>query len=975
MSNEFVDTKIIECNRLHSEEALSNNNENSALWTNNLTDVIHLDAGDKISVHGAMISERGAGQATSIEIKGQSLGFTQTFTGITNISGINASSDLPSGFEELKLNLSNPVIEVRDDTANFKMGYYVNMNGHNYIQLPRRWWYNETRLAYNFTNRDDRVHYGMPLCDLFLNDSYALFDDYYQLGGGPGDGLGSGQYDFNGSLTKVKNDNSRFTIMVRKDTYYSEESASGNLGDEYFRDPEVFEYYPYAELKEVKVEKGFNSPEFIAEDITRQLQKVVKEKIFEKRADLDKTQNPTRMGFPAVISKTIETETYKVFNCAGIYAINDDTTATNKTKESYEYYMNGSTHNGSTNTNGSGFEYIKNYHIVGCKRPELYTTGRLLNRLDDNVYQNVKGTHLRTPYYGITDAFGNTGMVTDVRYNQSRVDEWYAFIKAQEKYPEVFNIFSDSRTPYDDGDSIDNCRWFHMNRLRNASMYLSPAGPEQTGEQLGWGGYRVPTQWNASGHQLCSVIVPFEYDEEQKDTFYNKPDESLGQRSYGCFGRSHDGHIMVFPTETNGCGSTLFDMLFAGSYAGDRLEEGRKCGYDIHFSAVGNAWCLPYSGFNQFPVGNDSRAKDLYDYNIARNNGRPLSVYKTQTVNLKTQLYLGADAPRLDWDGTNFSISDLHTAMNRGNDFASNNPYTDAEKDPQLGFDDVVYKINPVELGEDWTPARMPIGSGEINITITKNGSDHIYATKKLNENLEPWTIYDSLCGVNIEDFGLTEKQWAGTLWDLLGFSYKQFHSETNNRLKRISYNNANDLSVITTNAEINEGDTKIYYQNLFGAPMMKNMLPLIAVMRDKNKVDKNIYNAPIVQKTQSIKIIADNLPTRMIRGYYTIRSNIMEETSFIGGKKNNTTMPIVSIVDKVNGDGDFYFQQESSLQFTITKPLRLASVMCSVHDPDGSYANVSEQSTILFKVQKDRRNTFNVAQELLQEQQQQPPQ
>jgi len=151
----------------------------------------------------------------------------------------------------------------------------------------------------------------------------------------------------------------------------------------------------------------------------------------------------------------------------------------------------------------------------------------------------------------------------------------------------------------------------------------------------------------------------------------------------------------------------------------------------------------------------------------------------------------------------------------------------------------------------------------------------------------------------------------------------------------------------------------------------MKNMLPLIAAMKDKNNVEQNIYNPPIIQKTQSIRLIADNLPTRMIRGYYTIRSNIMEETPFVGGKINNTTMPIVTIVDKINGDGDFYFQQESSLQFTITKPLRLASITCSVHDPDGSYANVSEQSTILFKVQKDVRNTFNVAQELLEEQQQ----
>ena len=123
-----------------------------------------------------------------------------------------------------------------------------------------------------------------------------------------------------------------------------------------------------------------------------------------------------------------------------------------------------------------------------------------------------------------------------------------------------------------------------------------------------------------------------------------------------------------------------------------------------------------------------------------------------------------------------------------------------------------------------------------------------------------------------------------------------------------------------------------------------------------------------VIHKTQSITILAQNLPTRMIRGYYTIRSNIMEGTPFTGGKVNNTTMPVIGIVDKINGDGDFYFGQEGSLQFTITKPLRLASLSVSIHDPDGSYARTSDQSTILFKVQKPVETMFNVAEQIFQE-------
>ncbi len=100
MSNAYTDIQVIECNRNHSEEARSGNETNFSLWTNNLQDIVHLEPGDKVSVHGAMISERGAGQSSSIEIKGQSLGFTQTLEH-TILDGRNASDELPTGYEKI----------------------------------------------------------------------------------------------------------------------------------------------------------------------------------------------------------------------------------------------------------------------------------------------------------------------------------------------------------------------------------------------------------------------------------------------------------------------------------------------------------------------------------------------------------------------------------------------------------------------------------------------------------------------------------------------------------------------------------------------------------------------------------------------------------------------------------------------------------------------------------------------------------
>ena len=103
MADAYTDLRVVECNRLHSEEASTNNNENFALWTNNLQDIVHLEAGDKVSVHGAMVSERGAGQASSIEIKGVPLGFEKTSVFLCEthvldaVCGMAARSDTAEG--------------------------------------------------------------------------------------------------------------------------------------------------------------------------------------------------------------------------------------------------------------------------------------------------------------------------------------------------------------------------------------------------------------------------------------------------------------------------------------------------------------------------------------------------------------------------------------------------------------------------------------------------------------------------------------------------------------------------------------------------------------------------------------------------------------------------------------------------------------------------------------------------------------
>jgi hypothetical protein len=956
--NQYTDLQVIECNRLHSEEAKSNNDENFAQWTNNLQDILHLDAGDKVSLHGAMINEKGAGQSQAIEIKGVGLGFKKTFD-FLNVEYKNASSFLNTGFEEINSNASSKELEIRDDTLTFCQTYYQTSNGHNYIHLPRKWWYKRTDNTDQQWTLGDSEDAG--LSRYFVNfevDKFAFKSMYQAI-----DLVDKGDSgDEDQRLMKPKNDNGRYTLMMREYSFFSEKSASDNYTKlpnitDGARDPENASYSVYKELKQITLPKGFNSPEFVADEITRQFQKITEEKIH--RQAYNDADTPS--GFhdtPTPFYRTISTESYKPFNVAHLFK-DPITNASGfgAIENSFkEYYVNAS-------SNASGYEYLSQYHLIGCDKPELRETGVKINMrysaFGNNANNGIYGSQLKNTWEP-TDEI----ITLDIAYNKEYCDDLKAFFDAQTLYPEVWDYFKENDNDYDDGDTIENSRYLHINRFQNASMTQN----ETAGDcQLGNSYYKRPDWFeDFRSAVIHSALLPINYDPAQKDTFYEYDKNMLKKNefSYGCVSANASGYVVLKLSQNNGKGSALYTELLSNIPDDDpqktNIEAERKIGFDMHFNAPAMKYILPYAGYGQVQSSFEN-SKSLGDYNLDTLDH--WSGVEQKGFLFVNKLYFGATSPQLQWNGANFQFSDLHTPLNRGQDVRNKNPNYSTFEDQTNIAGDVVYKINPSDLLVDWTPDRKPY---ERNAVV--NGSISFEA---LNRNLMPWQIYDSSCGIFLEDFNLTEREWRNTLWDILGFSYSQFNSTTNNRLIKTDNNNINDLKLITTNAEIGSADSKVYVQNGFGAPLYNNMMPMSMSFNSLQYpgTSRSVpYYPPIVQKTESNFIVADNLPTRMIRGYYTIRSNILSLAPFIGGKVNNTTMPIIGVVDKINGDGDFYFGSESSLEFTALKPLRLASISCSIHDPDGSYASCGEQSTILFKIQKSRNVSFNVVQEILQE-------
>ena len=145
--------------------------------------------------------------------------------------------------------------------------------------------------------------------------------------------------------------------MVRDKTYFTQAGLDADGGtplpEQDFRDPESATYYPFKELKEITIPSGFNSAEYIATEITRQLQAITTDETLYQR-------DTTNESYPIYVSKILESQTYKVFNTG---SVQDNTIALFK-----EYFNLSGTLNTLDNkkgrvgwTNGSGYEWLRQY--------------------------------------------------------------------------------------------------------------------------------------------------------------------------------------------------------------------------------------------------------------------------------------------------------------------------------------------------------------------------------------------------------------------------------------------------------------------------------------------------------------------------------------------------------------------------------------------------------------------------------------
>jgi hypothetical protein len=447
----------------------------------------------------------------------------------------------------------------------------------------------------------------------------------------------------------------------------------------------------------------------------------------------------------------------------------------------------------------------------------------------------------------------------------------------------------------------------------------------------------------------------------------------------------------------------------------------RCIGFDKHFNAYGTCailltngyaslWGAPYSASGvDYPNVANSWAKTTTNMSSGSNTPFPdlPTMYKVVTnqpnydgwfkhsiaddpprygpcpdapsfARLFNEIYCGANQPTLSFSGdsSRFSFQNLHTAELKGTNAEEIEGSTDV-----AGANSACYKINKRLSRLNYSPNFTPYNNvfkiysaGEYNASTTIAEKDN---------SITPYTIMDAQSGIFIEDYGCDEKNWGQSLWELLGFTYSQFHNK-GSRLQRFN-NTGLNTATPTTNALIKTEDLQTFVKlGTSGLSVFNTLEVNYPSWRydSKNGSGATHWNPyaslsyeafpgfqsyPAVTEVgaKSTSIIADNLPRKMLSPIYLIKSDLLNPM-YIGGREGTSSLPVIAVVDKSSGYGDFYTGATDSTIFTNTIPRTIQNIKTSIVDADGSESRVDDSCCVIYKITKQIKNNSVVLTNIL---------
>ena len=86
---------------------------------------------------------------------------------------------------------------------------------------------------------------------------------------------------------------------------------------------------------------------------------------------------------------------------------------------------------------------------------------------------------------------------------------------------------------------------------------------------------------------------------------------------------------------------------------------------------------------------------------------------------------------------------------------------------------------------------------------------------------------------------------------------------------------------------------------------------------------------------------------------YYNIRTDVLDDSQYYGGKNSNQPLPIIATIATSSDYNNFFVSLDGGLEFTFTKNKIITSIRTSITDPDGTVADISGNSAVIYKLIK----------------------
>ena len=569
-----------------------------------------------------------------------------------------------------------------------------------------------------------------------------------------------------------------------------------------------------------------------------------------------------------------------------------------------------------------------------------------------------------------------------------------------------------------DDITIDTHRFVHMNKQDNlysplqnvalnaAATPVAVVAPTvigtENGAAFGWDGYQTTAQYGPAQALTDWTSVPL-FIRFNKDEFNNRNIYKDGNfqfnsappnnkqlyggimmrglhRSTGLYDRI--AFLAQVPEQycilTAGAGLVHYPAAADSKWIAGHLAnyDNRKIGYDKHYSAYGNAAMMMFSGYAS--ESDHNRTGLTRNYLKADNLTATGSAWDFNYTKFLNQIYVGANAPLINFNDSKsrFEISDLHTPERVGNPSGvgfvnSASSYLGVTPGSEV-LGKAVYQINKRPEGTTFCPNVMPYGGVTLDYTgaAAKQG-EKASLVPTPHPAIEPYAIFDAHCGVLIRDWGIPKKYWNDSIWGIMGFSYLQFNPQDDgiigNINKRITSTTDNDISYLTTNSDFVASNMMGNTVNIMSNNLYKpGIISPPSTFINKLSGQDDWTNFPLITGiTSSATITAFSLPTKTIRPYYTIRSDILQDSNYFGAQDQFSVAPVIAVVSKQNQYGDFFYSQASELIFTVTNPVTITEINTQICDPEGDIANVSPNSVVFYQITKNNMARHDIAQQI----------